>query len=314
MAPKKKESSFGFPRPVDNRDLIGHDGVVRAFADAWLRRDNYPIHPVWLLTGPRGIGKATLAYSLARRVFSDLSGRNADEIADQMSAGGIGDLFIVDLEHNITKNGAPAKSITIDTIRAMIEKMQMSSMAESWRAVIVDSIDELSDKTPNALLKTLEEPPAKTIFFLIAHSLDRVLPTIRSRSRVEKLRPLSSMELREIAARLLPGKEIGNDLIEISGGSFGRIANLVATGADGMFDESVRILTDRTTNASDYFALAKRIAASAENITILLDVIAHFGLADLYSSAIRDIARMNGVHLDPETTAFKIITEIKKCL
>ncbi|MDR2269223.1 MAG: AAA family ATPase [Rickettsiales bacterium] len=314
MAIKKKESSFDFPKSIDNRDLIGHSATASAFLDAWKKRDEYPIHPVWLLTGPRGIGKATLAYNLTRRIFSDLTGREIDEIAEQMSAGGIGDLFIIDLDHNITRDSKPLKSITIETIRGMIEKMRMSSMAESWRVAIVDSLDELSRDTPNTLLKTLEEPPKKTIFFLIAHSLDRVLPTIRSRARVEKLRPLSSMELREIANRLLPGKEIDDDLIKISGGSFGRIANMVASGADGFFNETIRILSDVMANSSDYLLLAKKIAAAPENISILADVAAHFGLAELYPSVVRDIARMNDVHLDPETSAYKIIVGIKKCL
>ena len=307
----KKEAIFDFPRPVDNESPIGHDAVLRAFADAWAKRDNYPIHPVWLLTGPKGIGKATIAYKLARRIFSDVSGRAESEIAEQMSVGGIGDLFVADLEHNITDNKA-TKYISIETIRSMIGKMQMSSMAESWRVAIIDSIDELSDKTPNALLKTLEEPPAKTIFFLIAHSLDRVPPTVRSRSRVEKMRPLPNMEIREIAARLLPGRDLSPDLIKISGGSFGRIAAMFATGADELFGDALRVCASESSNSSDYLLLAKKIAKNPENMSILPDVIAHMGIAELYPSAVRDIERANVLHLDMETTAYKIITEINR--
>ena len=312
MAPKKKDNFFDFPRPCDNQNLVGHTAVVNAFTDAWKSRDNYPIHPVWMLTGPKGIGKATLAYKLAQHIFSDLTGRSEEEIAQQISVGGIGDLHIVDIEHNLT-DGKPVKSITIKTIWNMIDRMHMHSMAESWRVVIIDSMDELSDKAPNALLKVLEEPPAKTIFFLIAHSLDRVFPTIRSRSRIEKLRPLPPLELRSIAAKLLPDHEISNDMIKISGGSFGRIANLVATGADTLFDDAKRILTEQS-NGSDYLTLAKRIAKNPENISILLDVISHFGLAEEYGIAQAEIERMHIVNLEPESVAFKIITDIKKCL
>ena len=306
----KKEAIFEFPRPVDNQNLVGHEDHARAFSAAWEKRDKYPIHPVWILTGPKGIGKATLAYALTRKIFADAFGRSESEIAEQMSVGGIGDLFIIDMEHNVTDN-KQAKFISIDTLREMIEKMRMSSMGESWRVAIIDSIDELSANAPNALLKILEEPPAKTVFFLIAHSLDRVLPTIRSRARVEKMRPLSNTELCEIAAKLLPDRPLSTELMKISGGSFGRIANMIALGADELFAEAARVCAAEKTNESDRLTLAKKFAKNPENMPIILDVIARFGLAELYPAAIRDIDRANVVHLDPETTAYKIITEIK---
>lgn len=309
MATKRKETFYNFPSPIYNRNLVGHNDVLRSFDDAWKKRNEYPVHPVWLLTGQRGIGKATLAYELTRRIFSDLMGHDA---AEQMSAGGIGDFFIVDLEHNV--GDANRKTISVDTVRLMIEHLQMSSMAESWRVVIIDSMDELSRGTENALLKTLEEPPAKTIFFLIAHSLDGVLPTIRSRSRIEKMRPLSPMELREIAANLLPeGTEISDNLIKLGGGCFGRIANLLVTGADTLFNDVMDFISDSMMNSSDALALSKRIAANPENISILLDAIHELNLAELYPQAARDIDLMNALHLDPDLVAFKILMEIKKC-
>ena len=308
---KKKENLFEFPRPMDNENLVGHADTLRAFLDAWARRDSYPIHPVWILAGPRGIGKATLAYRLARRVFSDLMGRSESDIAAQMSVGGIGDLFVVDMEHNLAAS-ATAKTISVDTVRAMIDKLRLSSMAESWRVVIIDSLDELSDKTPNALLKTLEEPPAKTIFFLISHSLDRTLPTIRSRARVEKLRPLSGMELREIAARLMPGHEIEQSLIRIAAGSFGRVASLISSGAASLFDEIMTMLESPSTNSADCLAAAKKLAKNPENMSILADVAAARGQAWMYPTVLSAIERMNLVHLDPETTAFRIIGEMRK--
>jgi len=306
---KKKEAVLEFPRPLDNTGQVGHGETKRLFLDAWARRDEYPIHPVWLITGPKGIGKATLAYDLVARIFSDLTGRPADDIRTQMTAGGIGDLYIIDIEHSDSKT----KTIPVDALRQMIEKMQMSSMAESWRVVVIDSVDELSRDAPNAILKTLEEPPKKTIFFLIAHSLDRVLPTIRSRARVEKLRPLSPMELREIASAILPEKEIGFGLIKISGGSFGKIAEMAVSGADSLFDDVVALMENVRSSSADMLALSKRIAKNPETISVLMDVIHHFGLADLYSQALTDIERMRIVNLEPELTIFKILNEIKKC-
>ena len=79
MAPKKKEILFVFPNPMDNDCLVGHADTLRAFCDAWDKRDVRPIHPVWMLCGPRGIGKATLAYKIAKMVY-----------------GNVGDFFIID--------------------------------------------------------------------------------------------------------------------------------------------------------------------------------------------------------------------------
>jgi DNA polymerase-3 subunit delta' len=295
----KKEVLFEFPRPIDNMELVGHDAARRAFLDAWSAREAHPIHPVWLLAGPRGIGKATLAYFLARHVFSELTGRDA---ARQMSQGGLGDLLVAEPEPD-------KKTISIEQIRSVIERLRMSSMGESWRIVIIDSLDDLSRGTANTLLKILEEPPARTLFFAIAHSLDAAIPTIRSRARVEKLRPLSPIELREIAARLLPGREIGADMARISGGSFGRIARMAADGADAAFSDALRILPDRSANAADLLALARRMADDAE---ILPDIAAHFGLSELYPAAVSEIGRMRALNLDPEVAVFKILTEIRK--
>ncbi|MDR1027113.1 MAG: AAA family ATPase [Rickettsiales bacterium] len=307
MAPKKKESLIELPRPIDANAVVGHTAARRAFLDAWSERDSRGIHPAWILTGPKGIGKATLAYDLARKIFSDIFGR---DVSEQMRQGGIGDLFVIDLEHQEDK---ARKSISVEAVRATIEKLQMSSMSESWRVVILDSIDELSAGTANALLKTLEEPPAKTIFFIVAHSLEKVLPTIRSRARVEKLRPLSPMELREIGMTILPGREISPELAKISGGSFGVVANLIATGADGLFARARAVVSSGASNAADFLALAKSFAAAPENMGVLLDLIHEIGAAELYPIAAREIERMTALHIDPETTAFKIITEIAKC-
>ena len=156
MAPKKKKNSeYNFPHPMECESLVGHTDTLRTFMDAWDNRDTHPIHPVWMLTGPRGIGKATLAYKIAKMVY-----------------GNVGDFFIVDQERNIDKDGKPkpdGKVISVYTVRAMIDKMQMSSMSGDWRVILIDSVDQLNTAASNAILKLLEEPPAKTLFLLVVH-------------------------------------------------------------------------------------------------------------------------------------------------
>jgi DNA polymerase-3 subunit delta' len=359
MAPKKVKS-YSFPEPIANAELVGHAATQSAFLDAWNRRDQYPVHPVWMLSGVKGIGKATLAYRIARFVFGEptedglfeseviraksgdvnslklednnlklstnnlstlcaLRTHNSEEsgVFHKMKDGGFGDFFIIDLTHNVDKDGRPkpdAKQISVHTIRAMIEKMQLSSMEGAWRVVIIDSVDEMTTAASNAILKLLEEPPAKTLFLLIVHSLANTLPTIRSRARVEKLHPLSISELRDVARMFLPPEEqdLSPALLRLANGSFGRIANLIQSGGDELYEELLNICENPRANAADVMTMASSIAKADDMTGILLDACAHFGLRDLYPSVAREIAAIDGLHLEPEVAVFRMINEIRK--
>ncbi len=300
MAQKKVKSTFSFPHPMESESLVGHADAMRHFQDAWDKRDVHPLHPVWILAGPRGIGKATLAYKIAAQVY-----------------GNVGDFFIIDLDNNIDERGAAkkdAKQISIATVTQMIERMHMSSMSGQWRVILIDSVDELSRSAANAILKLLEEPPAQTLFLLVVHQLANVLPTIRSRGRVEKLHPLTISELRQLCARFMGEEEISTDILKLASGSFGKIANLKKSGGDGVYEDLLTVLQNPRANGGDVMAVAKKIAADPELLGILLDAVAHFGLAELYSEVTRAINDMQRVNLEMETGIFKIIMEIKKCL
>lgn len=300
MATKKKEVLFEFPNPMDNDCLVGHASTLKAFTDAWNARNEHPIHPVWMLCGPRGIGKATLAYKIARMVY-----------------GNIGDFFIVDLARNLDNHGnikSDLKVISVNTVRAMIERMQMSSMSGQWRVVLIDSVDELSVAASNAILKLLEEPPQQTLFLLVTHQLSNVLPTVRSRARVEKMHPLTISELRELCVQFMPEAEISSAILKLANGSFGKIANLKATGGDEIYQDLLNILQNKHSTASDVMNIATKIATDASLYGIVLDTIAYLGLADLYPMATRAIADINRLNLKADITIFKIIMEIRKCL
>ena len=253
-----------------------------------------------MLTGTRGIGKATLAYKLARMVY-----------------GNVGDFFIIDMAHNIDKDGKPkpdGKEISVYTVRAMIDKMQLSAMSDSWRVILIDSLDELNKAASNALLKLLEEPPEKTLFFLVVHQLANILPTVRSRARIEKMHPLSISELRDLCVRFMPDEEISSEILKLANGSFGKIADMKQTGGDAIYDDLIETLQNESATTSDLMFIAKKIAPSPELYTILLDAIAYFKLADLYPAATKSIADITNLHLEPETGIFKILMDIKKCL
>ena len=169
MATKKSTNCCNFPKPIDNDFLVGHDDILNEFMRAWNAREEYPIHPVWMLVGPRGIGKATLAYKIARHVY-----------------GNVGDFFILNLENNIDKNNNPkpdGKSISIYTVRALIERMHMSSMSGNWRVILIDSVDDLNTDSSNALLKTFEEPPKNTTFIFLTKDKTDVISTVVSRAQ-----------------------------------------------------------------------------------------------------------------------------------
>ena len=300
MAIKKSSQSYNFPNPMDNDVLVGHSETLNNFLTAWGKRNEHPIHPVWMLTGPKGIGKATLAYKIAKMVY-----------------GNVGDFFIVDMERNIDKDGKPktdGKNISVYTVRAMIEKMQMSSMSGDWRVILIDSVDELNTAASNAILKLLEEPPAKTLFLLIVHQLANVLPTVRSRARVEKLRPLTTAQLKELCNIFIPDASISDEMLRLANGSFGRIANLKKLGGDVIYEELITCLKNPKSNSVDMMSIAKKIAPDPALHGILLDAVASFGLADLYPTATHAIANISRVNLEPENGLFKIISQIKQCL
>lgn len=296
---KKKANLYEFPHPMDNDNVIGHDATMNAFLAAWNNRDAHPVHPVWMLTGPRGIGKATLAYNIAKMVY-----------------GNVGDFFIIDMDRNIDKDGkikSDGKSISVYTVRAAIEKMQMSSMSGEWRVVLIDSVDELTVAAENAILKLLEEPPAKTLFLLVTHQLSAVLPTVRSRARVEKMRPLSISDLRRLCARFMPNEVVDDETLRLANGSFGRIAGIKQSGGDEIYAELIKMVQKKNSTETDAMNIARQIAPYPELYGILLDAIAHFGLAELYPAATHAIADISRVNLEPEIAIFKIIMEIKKC-
>lgn len=297
---KKTAPIYDFPHPMDNDTLIGHMRTVKNFMDAWNNRERHPIHPVWMLTGPRGIGKATLAYKLARMVY-----------------GNVGDFFIIDQSRNIDKDGKSkpdGKEISVYTVRGMIDKMQLSSMSGAWRVVLIDSLDELNKAASNAILKLLEEPPEKTLFLLVVHQLANVLPTVRSRARVEKMHPLSISELRDLCIKFMPDADVSSEILRLSNGSFGKIADMKRSGGDVIYDDLIEILQHSGTTSGDLMTIAKKIAPSPELYSIILDAIAYFGLADLYPMATKSITDITQVHLEPETGIFKILMDIKKCL
>jgi DNA polymerase III subunit delta' len=166
----------------------------------------------WLIGGPAGIGKATLAYRMARFILAHpdpdaplVQGAtsldvNADHpVARRIAAQGQGDLLVLERTIN-EKTGKLRQDIQVDDVRRTVTFFGSTPAEGGWRVVIVDSVDELNREGANALLKVLEEPPRRAALLLVNHSAARVLPTIRSRCRTLALRPLSATDVAYAAA------------------------------------------------------------------------------------------------------------------
>jgi DNA polymerase III subunit delta' len=173
--------------------LIGHDDAFATFHDAWARGK---LHHAWLLTGPSGIGKASLAAQLAARLVSvprdQLPGRPAplsDAVIGQMRAGAQPNLKW--LGRLTDDKGKLKADIVVDQVRQLAAFLSQTAADGHWRVVIIDAADDLNKAAANGLLKMLEEPPAGVVFLLVSHMPGRLLSTIRSRCRVLPLRPLA---------------------------------------------------------------------------------------------------------------------------
>ena len=175
---------FSTPREVDR--LFGHEAAKAEFGEA-LRSGR--LHHAWLLAGPEGVGKATLAYHLARDVLargeerrSRLRHRRSSRFR-KVAGLGHPNLLLIRRSWN-DKTKRYSQWIGVDEVRRLRNFLGHSAGDAGWRVVIVDRADDLNQNAANALLKGLEEPPPRTLFLLVATVEGRIPVTIRSRCRI----------------------------------------------------------------------------------------------------------------------------------
>ncbi len=268
-APIEPDLLDNAPAPREATALFGHAGARAQLAEAY---GNKPPQGL-ILTGPRGIGKATLAFRLAKALISGAplsEGLDSDPEArdvHQIVAGTHPSLLHLTRAWD-DKTKRFKSELSVDTVRRLVPFLGATAAGGGWRIVIVDALDDMNANAANALLKSLEEPPKRTLFLLIAHVAGRVMPTIRSRCQVVRMTPLGEDEM---AAAL---RHLGADpsLAASADGSVRRALTLASAGADAVMSAQRLLAGDlgdvrRRTQIAD-LAAAKR----GENFAVVADL------------------------------------------
>lgn len=242
------------PTPRQNDHFRAHDQAVQAILHTW---STGRVPHAWLIAGPRGIGKATLAYRFARLALGgagteeglfgaaepNLNLDPAAPVFRQIAVGAHPDLMVLEPGYDEKKDRLRTE-IIVDDVRRAVEFLHLKPAMGGWRVVLVDSADEMNRNGANALLKILEEPPRDALLLLVSHAPGGLLPTIRSRCRRLELSPLGDGVMGELIHHYRPEldqEEIGR-LQEIAGGSIGRALAIAGAGGLELYAELNRQL------------------------------------------------------------------------
>lgn len=265
--PNDSDRVQGFPHPRETFSLLGQD-VALARASRALRAGRPP--SAWLITGAPGIGKATLAYRIARYLLAygatpdgpeDLGVAEDNVAARQVAAQSHPGLLVLKRAIN-PKTGKLMTVLSVDEIRRLADFFGMTSGAGGWRVAIVDTADDMNDNAANALLKMLEEPPANAMLLLLSNTPGRLLPTIRSRCQRLDLRPLDDAILQKALADYLPEMTTGEraSLARLSGGSIGAALTLATGDGAALAGEADKLIEDaREPDLLSLMALGDRL-------------------------------------------------------
>ena len=245
------------PRPRDNPLLVGHAAAEAALLRC-LAANRLP-HGL-LISGPHGIGKATLAFRFARYLLSQSSEQPGASlfatavptslavapehpVFRRVASGGHADLLVV--ERGLDPKRKRVRSeIVVEDARAIAGFLRMTPAEGGWRVVIVDTADDMNRHAANAVLKILEEPPSRAVLILVSDNPGRLLPTIRSRCRLLPLRPLSASVLTELLERYRPDLAAADRqaLAALAPGSIGHALELAEQGGVALHRQLLALL------------------------------------------------------------------------
>jgi DNA polymerase-3 subunit delta' len=294
--PPEADRLEGWPHPRETREVVGHEAVEASIAGAIA---SHRFHHAWLMTGEQGIGKASFAYRFTRFMLAQQA-----DLPNEVASLDVGEdakayRQVTSQSHpgllTIRRTWEPQgkrfrQSIAIDDIRALRHFLQRTAVTP-WRVVIVDSADDLNQNSANALLKSLEEPPQRTVFLLISSSPGRLLPTIRSRCRTIRFEPLNDDHLRQAvtaacaaSGRDVPAADQLDTLLNLAKGSPRRALQLLDGGGLPLFQSVLSLL--ESLPRLDRPALHKLLALTSSR-----DGLAHDTALDLLDDLMADTIR-----------------------
>jgi len=255
-APPEPDRQDGAPHPRDTQQIFGHANAEATLLDAY---NAGRMHHAWLISGPRGVGKATLAWRFARFLLAtpmaDSGGMFAAPQPDSFDISG--DLPVARRMLAMSEPGLfllrrpwddklkrHKTELTVDEVRGLKSFFQMSAGGNGRRVVIVDSADDMNRNAANALLKELEEPPKNATLILISHQPSGLLPTIRSRCRSLRLGALSSDDLARALDQAGVQPPTDANMAELAGGSVGEAVRLAALDGPKLYADLVALFSD----------------------------------------------------------------------
>ena len=302
--------------------LIGHGAAQAHFSQSIAAGK---LHHAWLLTGAKGIGKASLAYKLAAQILGQ---KNLIQSERWITARAHPDLFVLERQLNDSKPRKLKAEISVENARGLSEFFSHTS-SSGWRVGIVDAADDLSTESANALLKLVEEPPSNCLLLLICHNPGRLMRTVKSRCTRLALKSLSETQVLEVVAALpleKPPEQNGLEMAaRLSAGSPGRALELLSSDGAKAFDAYLK--TTRW-NSSAIASLGGRFggrAATIDDFNLFADLLlnwvseqaaakAHLKLAEAHAKIAENIRLTNAFNLDRRQAVIAAISLVNDAL
>ena len=227
----------------ETSNFIGNNNIEKFMVNSI---NTNKLHHAYLLSGIKGLGKATFSYRCAKYILSDslennMNISNSEKVSKLIESDSHPDFMVLkkDIENN-------KSLIEIDQVRDCINFFNHTPILGGYKICIIDSLDEMNINSSNALLKILEEPPRNSLFFIVSHNRDSILPTIKSRCINLQFKKFSNDEIKSFLKTKIQIDEVCDlkEIIDLSNGSFGRALELIKKDAQEISAKIRKLFTE----------------------------------------------------------------------